>query len=137
MIRPYPGSSDRPARIGSGSFRMIWPTFRSSGSSSLTINRPKSVGALTSSHSFLAPPPLSSPILRAATWRFDQGFVKLSSPLISHTSEDPESIRNFLDLRRKLKGISFKILLPRSLNVASSRRFPPVNHLLYLSRGHA
>ena len=56
---------------------------------------------------------------------------------IPHASEDPELLWNYFDSRGKLQGISFKILSPQSHNVGCSRRFPSVDHFLYLSRGHS
>ena len=93
--------------------------------------------ALTLSFFFHRRHPFSPQKLRAAIWILDQGFVELSCSFDSPRLRRSGPLRNSFDSRGNLKGISFKIPSPRSLNVGSSRWFPPMNHLLYLSRGPA
>ena len=94
-------------------------------------------GALTLSFFFHRRHPFSPQKLRAAIWILDQGLVELSCSFDSPRLRRSGPLRNSFDSRGNLKGISFKIPSPRSLNVGSSRWFPPMNHLLYLSRGPA
>jgi hypothetical protein len=136
MIRTYPGSSGTCAQSLSGHVGMIRPYPGSSGPDIWPIYRAGGRDALTVL--ILSPPPLplsSKP--RAAIWHFNQDFFVVSYAFDSPCLGRSGPLRNSFDSRGNLKGISFKIPSPRNLNVGSSRRFPPVNHLIYLSRGHA
>ena len=136
MIRTYLGSSGPCIHNLYGHVRMIQPYPGSSGLDSWPIYRAGGGGALTVLILSPLPPPLSSKP-HAAIWHFDWDFFVVSCVFDSPRLGRSGPLRNSFDSRGNLKGISFKIPSPRSLNVGSSRRFPPVNHLLYLSRGYA
>ena len=136
MIRTFPGSSDPCSLNLSGYVRMIRPYPGSSGPDSFGIYRAGGGGALTVLIIF-PPPHLLSSKPRTAIWHFDRDFFVVSCAFDSPRLGRSGPLRNSFDSRGKLEGNSFKISSPRSLNVGSSRQFSPVNHLLYLSRGHA
>ena len=127
----------RPLRPNlSSHVRMIRPYLGSSGPDIFSIYRAGGGGALTMLIHSLPPPPLSSKP-RTAIWHFDRDFFVVSCAFDSPRLGRSGHLRNSFDSRGNLKGISFKVSSPRSLNVGSSKWFPPVNHLLYLSRVHA
>ena len=140
MIRPSPESSGSHGTPASQNLLVI---SRWSGPCSdhpdMTLRLYKGLAAGTTLTSILFYPPPPSFLLNS-TWQFGISTKDSSISLVSlilYVSEDPDPFRTLRFARELQRYFSFKILSPRSLNVGSSRGFPPVNHLIYLSRGHA
>ena len=136
MFRPCPGSSGPGART----------SLFISGWSGLAPDHPALAvqlykgprrGSPQTLFLLSAAAPFAPQIARVAIWIFNQGFVVLSCAFDSPRLGTSGPLRNSSIRAGISKVFSFKILSPWSLNVGCSRVFPPVNHLLYVSRGHA
>ena len=141
IIRSLTGSSGALCSDGFGTRRMIRPYTGSSGPRRPPICRPVPAPAPLSLLSFfhrrrLLLLPLCARRSRDLTVGFRCGWT-LWIPLASETPFPSISPPEFLDLRGKLKGNSFKTPVARSLNVESSSSIPLGDSILVLSRTHA